>query len=254
MDGQIDQAMKRARGYWFVDGFTEIIAGGLLVLLGGVLLLHGIAPLNSFIAQFGSVAGDVTIIKVFGIIAAILILWWLKNRFTYPRTGFVRGKRVPAAQMLTFAGKTILVLILPMLALVAAFLFVPSVRGLLFSMPAWFPAGLGVILAVLTILAGEWMGLRRFRLLGIWILLTGIAAGVWQLVVGLPNVPTEVLQSSPLNALAEVLWAPLTESINRTFASTGLLILVSGMAFVLSGVATFLRYRKENPVPYEEEA
>ena len=254
MDGQIDTAMKRARGYWFVDGFTEMIAGGWFILLGGVLLLRGIASPDSFLAQFASVAGEVSIVKVLGIIAAILILWWLKNRFTYPRTGFVRGKRVPVAQMLTFAGNAILILSLPVLALVAAFLFLPSVRGLVFSLPVWFPAVLGVIWAILIILPGEWMGLGRFRLLGAWILLTGIAVGVWQLVVGVPRFPVEALQSNLLNALPEVLRAPLAESIYRTFTSIGLFILVCGMAFAISGGVTFLRYRKENPVPYKEEA
>jgi hypothetical protein len=30
--------------------------------------------------------------------------------------------------------------------------------------------------------------------------------------------------------------------------------LVTGVFFAVSGLVTFLRYRKENPAPYEEEA
>jgi hypothetical protein len=254
MDRQIDTVMKRGRGYWFVDGFTEIIAGGLFILLGGILLLRGIAPQHSFLAQFVSVASDISIVKAIGIVAAILVLWWLKNQFTYPRTGFVREKWVTLTQMLTFIGKAILILILPVLGLVAAFILLPSVRGVLFSMPVWFPAGLGLVWAVLCVLSGEWMGLRRFRLMGALILLAGIIIGVWQLVIGLPNFPVEALQSNSLAALPEVVRASMAETINRTFISICLLTLVSGLVFAVSGVVTFLRYRKENPVPYREEA
>ncbi len=246
MNTQIDTAVKRARGYWFVDGFTEMIAGVLLILLGGVLVQRGLAPQASFLAQLTSIAGEVSIVKLVGIVAAILVLVWLKNRFTYPRTGFARGKWVTAAQVLSFLGKAILFVLLPVLGLVVALICLLPVRGVLVSMPAWFPAGLGVLWAVLCILAGEWMGLRRFRLLAALILLAGIAIGAWQLVIGLPAVPVEAL-ANPWYAQA-----PIAGMINRTFVSVGLVTMVSGAAFVLSGLVTFLRYRKENPHPYEE--
>jgi hypothetical protein len=86
------------------------------------------------------------------------------------------------------------------------------------------------------------------------ILLAGMGISAWQLAAGLPPIPVETLQSSSLAALPEVLRAPLAETINRAFVSIGLLTLVSGAVFAISGVVTFLRYRKENPVPYKEEA
>jgi hypothetical protein len=248
MNTQIDAAVKRGRGYWFVDGFTEMIAGALLILLGGVLVQRGLAPQASFLAQLTSIAGEVSIVKLVGIVAAILVLVWLKNRFTYPRTGFVRGKWVTAAQVLSFLGRAILFVLLPVLGLVIALICMLPARGVLVSMPAWFPAGLGVLWAVLCILAGEWMGLGRFRLLAALILLAGIATGAWQLVIGLPAVPAEAL-ANPWYAQA-----PLAEMINRTFVSVGLMTMVSGAVFAISGLVTFLRYRKENPHPYKEEA
>ncbi len=247
MNTQIDTAMKRARGYWFVDGFTEMITGGLFIVLGGVLVQRGLAPQASFLAQLTSLVGEVSIVKLVGIVAAILVLVWLKDRFTYPRTGFARGKWVTAAQASAFLGKAILLVLLPVVGVVAALFYLPSTRGVLVSMPAWFPAGLGVLLASVCILAGAWMGLGRFRLVAALILLAGILVGVWQLAVGLPIVPVEALAN---------LWgaqAPIAEIINRTFVSVGLVTMISGAAFAISGVVTFLRYRKENPLPYEEE-
>jgi hypothetical protein len=43
------------------------------------------------------------------------------------------------------------------------------------------------------------------------------------------------------------------ETINRTLTSLGFLILISGAILMISGIMTFLRYRKENPTPSEAE-
>src|SRR5574341_1316023 len=137
MDVQIDTAIKRARGYWFVDGFTEMAAGGLFVLLAGLLL------------------------PIFGLLAASLLI--------------------------------------------------ASAGSVLSSMPAWFPVGLGLVWAALCVLAGEWMGLRRFRLVGALILLAGMTVGTWQLLLGLPTLPANVQPG--------ILQPPVLESINRTLAS-----------------------------------
>jgi hypothetical protein len=235
MNTQIEPATKRGRGYWFVDGFIEMITGGLLIILGGILLLSGMAPQDSFLAQFLSVAGEIALVKVVGILMAVLVLWWLKDHFTYPRTGFIRGKRIPLAQILAFLRDGFLILALPMLALMAALALLPPLRGAFFSMPVWFPVGIGVIWGALCILLGQWTGLRRFWVVGALIGLAGIKAGAWQFVLGVPGVSLET-------------------AIYRTFAGAGLLSLASGVVFALSGLVTFLRYRKENPVPYSEEA
>ena len=245
MNAQIDAAMKRARGYWFVDGFTEIAAGGLFVILAGLLLINGNATQDSFPSWFLSVAGEISIAKFFGILAAILILWWLKDHFTYPRTGFVRGNRVTAAQVLIMIRNAILFLLLPIFGLLAVSLLIVSEGSVLSFMPVWFPVGLGFILTVLCVLAGEWMGLRRFRLLGVMILLAGIAVGIWQYAMGLPTFP--------INVQSGLLQSPVLESINRTLASLSFLFLVPGVILMLSGVVTFLHYRKENPNPYTED-
>ncbi len=254
MERQIESVMKRARGYWFVDGFTELFAGILFILLGGITLLGGVVPQNSFLSQFISLAESAAIVKFLGLILAVLGLWWLKDRFTYPRTGFVREKGVPGAQLLVFLRNSVLVAILPVLGLIIPLFVVPAVRGAIFSMPVWFPPVLGIFWGALCILLGEWTALRRFRLLGMAIMLVGISIGAWQLTLGLPNVPADALRANILSPLPDVLWAPLKESLNRVLAGVGLLTMLSGIGFAVSGLVTFLRYRKENPSPYREEA
>jgi len=244
MNVQIDTVMKRARGYWFVDGFTEMVAGGLFVLLAGILFSHGNSPQTSFQSWFPLIIREVSIAKFFGLLAAALILWWLKDHFTYPRTGFVRGNRVTAAQLFIVLRNAILFLLLPLFGLLAAALFVASAGSVLSSMPVWFPVGVSLIWAVLFVLAGEWLGLRRFRLLAVLILLTGIKVGIGQFAMGLPALP--------INLQSGILQPPVLEIINHTLRSLGFLVLASGVILMVSGIVTFLRYRKENPTPYTE--
>lgn len=241
MNVKIDTVIKRARGYWFIDGFTEMVTGGLFIILAGILLIRG----NAIPSQFLSVVGQISIAKFFGLLTAALILWWLKDHFTYPRTGFMRGNRVTAVQVLILFRNIVLFLLLPIIGLVAASLLITSVRSVLSSMPVWFPIAVGLIWAVMCVAAGRWMGLRRFQLLGALFLLAGIKVGILQYAIGLPVLPE--------NMQAGFFQPPMLEIINRTLASLSFLVLIAGVILMLSGFVTFLRYRKENPAPYTED-
>ena len=246
MNVQIDTALKRARGYWFIDGFTEMAAGGLFVILAGIFLFSGTVPQASFLPWFLSVTSEIVIAKLISILVAILILWWLKDHFTYPRTGFVRGKWVTATQVFVIIRNVILFLFLPIFVLLAISLLIATARNVLASMPVWFPVGLALIWGEMYLLAGEWMGLRRFRWLAVMMALTGIAIGVWQFTIGLPTFPP--------NIQSGIFQPNVLQTINRTLMSLGFLILISGVTLMISGLVTFLRYRKENPTPYAEES
>jgi hypothetical protein len=254
MEKQIDTALTRGRAYWFADGFTEIAGGIFFLLLGAVVLFRGIAGQNVVLSQFASTAVDIGAIKLVTLLVAILVIWWLKDRFTYPRTGFVQGKRVVLGAILTFLRNVVLVAIVPVLGLLAALIFVPSLRTILATMPAWFPIGIGFFLGILCYASGEWMGLRRFRVMGLLILLTGLAVGIWQITIGFPTLSAQALQADWLAPMPEALRAPLDEILSRFFVGVSGLTLAAGIFFLVSGFVTFLRYRRENPAPYREEA
>ncbi len=243
---QLDSVLKRARGYWFADGFTEIAAGLFFILLAGILLLQGSVFQASNPSHVLSVVGIISLVKLFGFLAVVLALWWLKDHFTYPRTGFVRGNRLTAAHALTLLRNAILFLLLPIFGLLIVSVLLVTVGGVLSSMPVWFPIGVGAIWAVLCVLAGEWTGVARFRVLGILFLLAGLAVGIWQWTAGLSTLPADVRPALDQPVVQEV--------VNRGLNGLGVLVLISGLPLVISGLVTFLRYRKANPTPYVEES
>jgi len=244
MNVQIDSTVKRARGYWFVDGFIEIATGVLFVVLAGFLLISMNTSQAPFLSWFLSVTGEVAILKLASFVIVVMILWWLKDNFTYPRTGFVRGK-ITMTQIFVILKNLILFLLLPIVGLLAASLLATSTGSVLSSMPVWFPIGLGILWGVLLVIAGEWLGLHRFRWVAILILLSGLGIGIWQWRMGLPDIPA--------NIQPDLLQPSVLESINRSLTSLGFILIGSGIIFTFSGALTFLRYRKENPQPYTED-
>ena len=245
MNMQIETAIKRGRGYWFVDGFTEMAMGGLLIILAGFLLISMNGSQTPFPSWFLSITGEITILKAVSFLVVVFLLWWLKDHFTYPRTGFVRGK-ITATQIYVILKNLILFLLLPIAGLLVASLLSTSTGSVLASMPVWFPVGLGLLWAVLIMLAGEWMGLPRFRWIGGVILLSGIGVGIWQLALGMPNIPA--------NIQPQISQPSVLEGLNRTLTSLALILLISGVMLMVSGLLTFTRYRRENPEPYAEDA
>jgi hypothetical protein len=254
MDNQLDMLLKRGRNYWFVDGFTEIMAGVLFFMMGGALILRGISPQATLLDQLAAMIREIGLIKLVGFLAAALLLWVLKDRFTYRRTGFVRGKRVSMTQLVLLARNAVLMVLFPAISFLLAFFLLPAVRNTLFSASVWLPFLLGSLWAVLCFVAGEWIGLPRFRWIALGICIAGIVIAIWQYLLGLPATPVNGIDPNPWLAIPGALQAPLAEVVRRIFSAVGTLTLVTGVILLLSGIVTFFRYRKENPVPYQEEA
>lgn len=87
----INETIKRTQRYWYVDGFAEIGAGVLISLF--ILFYYATGLLNNTMWQ--------TILYVMGMPALIIlgarmvsrIVVKLKEKYTYPRTGYVSYPR-----------------------------------------------------------------------------------------------------------------------------------------------------------------
>jgi hypothetical protein len=85
-----DSPGRRAAAYWFVDGFPEIVMGAILLICGLAGMVCDLyAPVSGRNRQLFSFL-IVTAAFVGYYFRERSILYWLKARITYPRTGYVQ--------------------------------------------------------------------------------------------------------------------------------------------------------------------
>lgn len=78
-------AEQRSWHYWFVDGLPNLVAGTACLLIGFFLLTAQARPRKPFVLGFGVAA-----MVLYGVLLFRMkqVIEWLKARITYPRTGY----------------------------------------------------------------------------------------------------------------------------------------------------------------------
>lgn len=168
MNPVIEVAPRRAARYWYEDGLVEIGAGLLFLLLAGLFAVEGLAPAGSLPPWFS--AFGLPVIVLGGMIVLGLALRTLKQRLTYPRTGYVAyppTRPIRKALAGIIGGVVSLLLVL-----------------LLLSHPEWLaalPAVQGAVVAAVWLLLSIRMGVPRMAVQG----LLALGAGVIVSLIGL---------------------------------------------------------------------
>jgi hypothetical protein len=169
MTTSIKKLTLRTYQYWYNDGLTELAAGTLILLIG--LINLALALLNSStLNQMALILQPLVLIG--GYLAITAIVKPLKERYIYPRTGYVayrkpEGKRL---HLLRFVA-----VVLAMIIAMTAALLLRVVKE------AWLPAFVGLFLAMLMTYLGFKLGLVRFFVLAGFTVLLGLASAWLQL-------------------------------------------------------------------------
>lgn len=87
----IQDIQKRPYNYWFIDGLGEMIAAVLLLMIGAAFFIQGTTTPGSLPYMLSGIAGLLLISG--GPWLARPVMSKLKERFTYPRTGYVAYKQ-----------------------------------------------------------------------------------------------------------------------------------------------------------------
>jgi hypothetical protein len=169
MKDSLQDAAARTRRYWFVDGLSEMVGGGTILI---------IAVLNYFLERVGQQTWAALATLVFAalVVAALVGARWLivrlKERITYPRTGYV-AYRVPSAPQRRRRS---------LIAGVAAGLLGAgsALAGLVLQANVFY-IGVGLLVALVTLYKGGQYGLVRFYLLAGVAVLLGWLIGVLNL-------------------------------------------------------------------------
>jgi hypothetical protein len=159
---------QRSLGYWFEDGLLEIVLGGLFLLLGVNFSIEGISDPGTLTRRLSGIIA--LLIMVFGSIAARPIIRTLKERITYPRTGYVTYRNPkPTRRSRTLSYSLILGIVL-------------IVVGIITSAPektlSWLPMFEGVIIGGFLLFIGYRTLIYRFYVLGAISILVGTLLSV----------------------------------------------------------------------------
>jgi hypothetical protein len=84
---QIDQVQQRVRRYWFEDGIAELATGSFFILLGLYFGIQGYFGEGSLMG--GILQVSMVLVFIGGFYLERRLIHSLKNRITYPRTGYV---------------------------------------------------------------------------------------------------------------------------------------------------------------------
>jgi hypothetical protein len=161
-DRTINLAAKRTLQYWFVDGIVELVLGALLLLLALYFGVIAILPEDSNLGSL-LLAALLLVLVVVGVVKQKLI-GLLKERLTYPRTGYVAYPRQDKKRR----GLTVLYTI--GIGMLVAVLFASTPASL-----AWIPAVSGWLIGAYWLYQGHRLGLLRFYALAGISAVTGTA-------------------------------------------------------------------------------
>jgi len=155
----LNKTIRRSQQYWFDDGLVELLMGLLFVLLSSLFWWQ--ATTNS---QYSALIGGIVmpLIIILGAILMGVTLRWLKQRFVYPRTGYVTYAKPTNKQRGMSA----------LLGLMIGAVMAVAVTQL--ALEALTTAFIGAGVAIGLFMMGNRMGLMRFYVLAVW----SIAAGV----------------------------------------------------------------------------
>lgn len=157
-----EHAEQRAMQYWVIDGIAELVMGGFFVILGLYFGAQAILPKDS---TMGSILYPaMLLVFVGGGLAARSLIGRLKERLTYPRTGYV-AYRQPSKKR-------------RWLTLALAFGMAVLVSALFASAPAslaWIPAVMGLVIGAYWLYQGHRMEVLRFYALAALSVVVGTA-------------------------------------------------------------------------------
>lgn len=161
MNDKIDHTVQRTRQYWFIDGLAELSVGGLFILLAVYFFIQAILPAGSpalLIFQLSFV------FLLFGMIFfSRYMLKKLKDRITFPRTGYVSYKKASKKQKLLSTSIAFTIAAIPMII----FFVTP------FSFN-WIPVFTGLLVGAIWLISALRIGLLRLYLQALLSLILGV--------------------------------------------------------------------------------
>ncbi|MBI5032354.1 MAG: hypothetical protein HZB51_17630 [Chloroflexi bacterium] len=168
----IDQVMQQTQRYWYEDGFQDMAFGGFILAIALLFGAQTLTPPGSPLWMLWGLGGPLLLIG--GAVVASAVVRRLKERVTYPRTGYVAYERARGKSRLVRMG--------------LAFVISAGISaGIVVLQKNWvsLPVILGfVYMATFSFLAFRF-GLRRYVFMAFWCLALGLSLASLSLTIEL---------------------------------------------------------------------
>ena len=168
MKNDIDKVIQRTHRYWYEDGLAEIASGCMFAVCGLFLLMIRVARPGSPLACIMAVG--LTSLVAFGGLAVSRAVKAVKNRVTYPRTGYVSYRHPGSSGRPWIIGAGVGIAL--------------AVLGVVLSKanaPPWLGSMAmvqGLILGAVLLYIGHRLGLARFYILAFLSALSGVVVSL----------------------------------------------------------------------------
>ncbi len=156
--------LRRPQRYWYADGLTEMAVGGIFLLVALTNLVAWLIPPGPW--QNLPLAILQALVIIGGVLGARILVRTLKERITYPRTGWVTYRQPSPSRRWLLAGLTF--------TLAAGLAFLMVTLGKTVGQ-RWLPLVSGFLIAFAT--AAGWR-LRLARLLILALYTLGVGTGL----------------------------------------------------------------------------
>jgi hypothetical protein len=166
-DNEIRDLERRTRQYLYEDGFMEMAAGILFLILGGYFYASDSLPATSQLKSW--LVLSLVLILLAGRFLVGRLVRFLKFRITYPRTGYVAYKKKEASPRRRAAAAVSGAIIAAVLSVLIA--VSPSVR-------IWLPALNGLLGAIACYLFARRTEVIRFYILAAASAIIGLAVAL----------------------------------------------------------------------------
>lgn len=165
MKDPINTAMQRAQRYWYRDELVEIGLSFIFAILGGYFYLEVILPEDSLLRTL--LESSFVLLIIGSIFLGNWLIPWLKQRITYPRTGYISYRKQKGVS------RWLLCIFAAVVAIVTAYIFIRAPVSF-----AYMPAATGVILGFVLLFLSFRNGPFRFAVLGLLSFLAGLGLSI----------------------------------------------------------------------------
>jgi hypothetical protein len=242
MKDTLTQVQQRTRAYWFADGLHEIGIGIFAALYGGLILLRTRA--ESGTAQKDILSTTVDFLLTVGVFSMYFLIRWMKERSTYPRSGYVAYPELKTAEQLRRVIPFMIIALFLVVLLAVSQLVSAHARLWFLASMAWLPTAISVLFGVFFIRSAQATGLSRHFLLGCLSLVTAAWLG-WRSLPLMSRLSLGLVEGNVMGPMPPETASVLQDIMIAVYSNAALMFILMGIVALVLGMVARYNYLRE---------